>query len=256
VQGTGVRLSTTATGAARHGPTIACTPTTSLSFVMVVNHLTSTTGVVYAHHITRSKRSKLELGGSNHRVDGGISTNSESRFRNQRPPLHAQIFYWARVFFGSKPRFWRGKCKNSRNLTGHRRAVDGPPESGTAGQDHVAGRSLLLGASDRDRDWLLSKYVKEMPRSGAQERPHDQESGASRAFGARVAQRQYFGDANAYASIRSRRAPAAARRQARGPTIEADACGACGGHGRRRGHALGLGSRLVKRPAAAVGFSA
>jgi hypothetical protein len=51
VQGTGARLSTTDTGAARRDQTIAYTPTTSSSFVMVVLHSISTMAVAYALRI-------------------------------------------------------------------------------------------------------------------------------------------------------------------------------------------------------------
>jgi hypothetical protein len=46
------RLSTTDTGAARQSPSIACTQTTSLNYVMVVLHSISTMAVAYALRTT------------------------------------------------------------------------------------------------------------------------------------------------------------------------------------------------------------
>jgi hypothetical protein len=60
-----------AIGAAGHSLSTACMPTTSLSFVMVDNHLVSTMVSAFAHRITKSKRSRLERAGSNHQLSGG-----------------------------------------------------------------------------------------------------------------------------------------------------------------------------------------
>ena len=58
-----VRLSTRALDAARQSPSIACTLTTSSNCVMVEHRLISLTGNAYAHRITSSRRSRLELEG-------------------------------------------------------------------------------------------------------------------------------------------------------------------------------------------------
>ena len=55
-----------ATGAPRQGLTTACTPTTSLSFVMVEHHLISIMVGVYAHPITSGRQSRFEQSGLSH----------------------------------------------------------------------------------------------------------------------------------------------------------------------------------------------
>jgi hypothetical protein len=67
-------------------------PTTSLSCVMVVNHLISTTVSAYAHRITRSKQSRLELDGLEAEMTGGLRKSQVSPLY-KRPPCHREIFF-------------------------------------------------------------------------------------------------------------------------------------------------------------------
>jgi hypothetical protein len=74
--------------------------TTSLSFVMVVNHLISTMVSAYAHRITSLRRSRLELDGLEAEMTGGLRKSQVSPLYKRMPP-HAGIL--------------RARMKNSRN---------------------------------------------------------------------------------------------------------------------------------------------
>ena len=58
-------------------------------------------------------------------MTGGVEKFSKT-LRYDRIQFHGEIFLGLQCFFRSRPRLWRGKCRNSRNLTGHRRADDPP----------------------------------------------------------------------------------------------------------------------------------
>ena len=78
-----------ATDVLRHGLHIACMPTTSLSYVMVVHYSTSTMGNASAHHITSSRRTWLDVVDKH---DGGVEKCGNRRAIPARYALTHRIF--------------------------------------------------------------------------------------------------------------------------------------------------------------------
>ena len=178
---------------------------------------------------------------------------SEIGPRYTRAPFHAQILFWATLIFGSRPRFWRGKCeefpKSDRPSKGGRRPF---VRRKATRQGHVADRCRISGACNRDRDRLLSKHVAPLLRDGAPTRPRA--SAAENLL--RLERQAAAGSVGAMKDLEGifvePRTSSSRSRQGRDPALEAGPCTAGGGYGWRCGLGVGRRSRLVKRRAAAV----